>query len=374
MAYSSNIKHSYERLEKAAKGFASPSCEIKVAGNALKAEEYPIESLEVNIPVTVGTNASSIESSQCTFVVVGLYDAKNSKLKKNPFSKFEAGEKVEVSLGYQTRTTVFKGRICHVSVQFAEDGAIVQVSALDMSYILRGASQYRTISHKDPTQYVRTLLGSATFAPKDVPKVDTIKNFDREMFLEQQNVDDCTFLTMLARRSGFVFSFIHGDVQFCDMIGNNVPLITLKWGESLMSFHKETSTNMQVGGIEIHGKKTNTEQVVGRATQVKVKGKGRTAAEMDPNIKDKQIEMIEAVFNDQRALNDLAQAALNDIAIRFVEGSGKCIGLPELIPGRYIEIDGMGDGMDGTYFLSRVVHRFDTGGFVTTFEVKGAKS
>jgi len=51
-----------------------------------------------------------------------------------------------------------------------------------------------------------------------------------------------------------------------------------------------------------------------------------------------------------------------------------CIGLPELVPGRYIELDGMGKQVNGKYFISKVIHRFGPDGFTTQFDVKGAYS
>ncbi len=53
---------------------------------------------------------------------------------------------------------------------------------------------------------------------------------------------------------------------------------------------------------------------------------------------------------------------------------GECIGIPELIPGRYIKIDGADEQTAGTYFITKVCHRFSRGSYVTVFEVKGAKT
>ena len=49
-------------------------------------------------------------------------------------------------------------------------------------------------------------------------------------------------------------------------------------------------------------------------------------------------------------------------------------GIPELIPGRYINIRGLDGENNGTYFMSKVRHVFTRDGFYTKFEVKGAKT
>ena len=48
--------------------------------------------------------------------------------------------------------------------------------------------------------------------------------------------------------------------------------------------------------------------------------------------------------------------------------------LPELIPGRYIKIDGGDEHTNGTYFLTKVCHRISIDAYTTSFEVKGAKT
>ena len=58
----------------------------------------------------------------------------------------------------------------------------------------------------------------------------------------------------------------------------------------------------------------------------------------------------------------------------FVSGSGICVGLPELIPGRYVTIEGADAKSNGTYFITKVRHLFELNGFQTAFEIKGAKT
>ena len=71
---------------------------------------------------------------------------------------------------------------------------------------------------------------------------------------------------------------------------------------------------------------------------------------------------------------ELAQARLDSLALNFVSGSGTCVGIPELIPGRYISIKGLDGDSEGSYFLSKVRHRFTGEGYYTQFEVKGARA
>lgn len=375
MSFSQTVVYDYAAIEKKTKNFASPSFEIKVGGQTLKPEEYPVTSVEVNIPVMAGTDKKTIESGQCTFTIVGLFDAKKSEMKVSLDDVFKVGKTLTVSMGYITRIEVFKGFICQMSVQYQADGPVVQVSALDASYILRGAFQSKTFKENQaPTQSVKDMLTKATASGMaKIKELSIVESLN--ISLHQINMDDCTLLTILARRNGYTFAFVHGDILFCDLLTKLVsPVIELKWGTSLMSFQKELNTNRQVGHVVITGEGPDIKKIKGEARSVTVGGSGKTAAQLDTNIGNKKYELEEQILNNPKALNKLAQVTLNNIAMRFVSGKGSCIGLPELIPGRFIKLGGMGKSMDGEYFLTRVVHRIDANGFLTTFEVKGAKS
>ena len=71
---------------------------------------------------------------------------------------------------------------------------------------------------------------------------------------------------------------------------------------------------------------------------------------------------------------ELAQARLDSIALNFISGKGTCVGLPELIPGRFVAIKGLDEETAGSYFVTKVRHQFSQQGFYTEFEVKGAKA
>ena len=76
----------------------------------------------------------------------------------------------------------------------------------------------------------------------------------------------------------------------------------------------------------------------------------------------------------QEECQSLAQRRLNGIAMGLVSGGGECIGMPELIPGRYLKVDGGDKQSNGTYFLTKVKHKFTDDGYRTSFEIKSAKA
>ena len=95
---------------------------------------------------------------------------------------------------------------------------------------------------------------------------------------------------------------------------------------------------------------------------------------MMPALKTRQLDYQDPLEFTAAGLKRVAQAIFNERSMEFVSGRGSCIGLPELVPGRYLKIDGMDKHTNGLYFISRVVHRYSEQGFTTDFELKGART
>ena len=53
-----------------------------------------------------------------------------------------------------------------------------------------------------------------------------------------------------------------------------------------------------------------------------------------------------------------------------VTGSGSCIGDPRGKASRVIRLDGLGEEFSGLYRITSATHRFDSGGYSTSFQVR----
>jgi phage protein D len=54
-------------------------------------------------------------------------------------------------------------------------------------------------------------------------------------------------------------------------------------------------------------------------------------------------------------------------------GTGKLVGLPEVVPGRFLEVESLDSLANRKYYITEVVHTIDTETFTTTFEIGGWK-
>ena len=75
--------------------------------------------------------------------------------------------------------------------------------------------------------------------------------------------------------------------------------------------------------------------------------------------------------NSQEKADQKADALKEEREKRVQGGSGSCVGLPQLVPGRTIKIAGLSSDLNGEYMLRQVSHTLGGDGFLTTFEIGG---
>jgi len=307
---------------------------------------------------------------------------KTSSFNSDVLDKLKIGAKVEVAGGYGSSLVVlFVGLLNHVRVSYGEGGVTIQVSAYDSTILLRNAKKFALYENEDKNALIKKILQGCAKDGLATISDSNIGNFGGEKVrLEQAGLDDCEFITTtLARRERFSFAIIHGQVVLKNLVDEQKAIMKLTYGKNIFSFDIELDTTKQVGKVvarSIHD--VNRTGVEGSASSVSIKKSGGKAAidfsSLKSKISSNVIEYKDPLENTKEGLDKIAQAVMDERAMTFVSGHGMCIGLPELVPGRYIELDGMGKQINGTYFITKVTHRFGQDGFTTQFDVKGAYS
>ena len=168
---------------------------------------------------------------------------------------------------------------------------------------------------------------------------------------------------------------VAGEIVYDNVYSNTKSLITLDWGSSLYGFSKTLSLAGQVGKVTVYSIDPKTgKQIKGQANSTSLSGSGSTAWQTAKAFSSVEEVEYNYLVQTEAECKKLAQARLDARAINYVTGEGRCIGIPEIIPGRYITIGGVDSKTNGNYFVSAVHHEYSHEGYFTTFRVKGAKS
>lgn len=363
--------YTYEALQQKYVNFITPALEVTIGSTTYSSREIPILNLEVEL------NADG-SAGGCSFTVDSQYKAEASKWKNDFDKSVKAGAKLAVKGGYVKMEEIFYGYIDEYSFVYnGNEGPRIEITGIDGLGYLMSMREPLYAGQRQAKNLVEDILGKSV--AKGYAKSATVGLLSGFQKLKtpiiKEQIDDWSFLNLLAGRYGASLFAVDGELIFDDVASDTKPLIKLAVGAGLRSFTKRVSLAHQVGRVEVWGRDVNQKPIRGTADTVTIGGAaGQSAAKLAPALQSAVLREYSEYARTQEECELMAQNRLNGIAMGLVSGEGACIGIPELIPGRYIEIDGLDSSTNGSYFVSRVKHRFDSEGYSTTFEVKGAKT
>ncbi len=343
---------SYQDLVRKYGQFRVPAAKVRIEGSELAG--VGISQISVTL---------SLESaSAVTFRVEGAYDLKKSCFDSGIKSKLKLGAKVNLELGYgSSLVPLFQGYISGVGVDFSENPSL-SITAMDARRLMmEGTSREEVHVVTTYSAAFQTIVDRySVLCPKQVVDATDANEITQIV----QRTSDYDFVrSVLAQRANREF-FILGDTAYFREKGKvKKPITTLTWGEGLLSFSRESlyqNLKITVIGFDPEKKGAVTAQVTEKAEeQQKAVGSQHETVITDPDAKEQSKAKKRA---EKEALERKKKAQ---------SGSGTCVGLPELVPGRFVTLKGLDPELDLDYYIQEVRHEFGSDGFSTSFTIGG---
>lgn len=336
--------------------FYAPNFDIRVSGLTIAADVS-------DQVVSVGFDNNLELADMFTLVIRN----DNNALTDSPL--FDLGQDVEVHMGYgRDVQPMMLGEITSVQPSFPESGGpTISVTGYDKSYRLRHNQPDR-----HPWEYVPDSAIAAQIAAEHllVPVVDpspVVRSY------VQQTTSDFAFLQQLARRSGFE-ALVDWDRLHFRVKRPQTEAIALEWGRNLSSFTPRLSNASMTGMQVIRSYNQDlAEAVVGIASAGQL-DLDNIVERLGGSVLDMLTDLGRRVIRDEEIDSPLdaagfAESLLKEILEGMFEGTGSCIGIPDLRAGEMVNISGVGQKFRGAYRLKKVTHRIDGSGYRTSFEV-----
>ena len=361
--------YQFKSLEEKYGGFRAPAFEISLGGTKLDSSKFHFSSITVDID-------AGQQAGGCSFTVEAQYDYEGTKWQNSLLDLVQVGESIEIKARYVEKKAVFFGFVDDFTINYTAQAAPnITVNGIDAKGFLMNARDRKYMSEKSTSVVVKEILNdcvSKGYAKK--VKVGTIqRDFSAELI--QEDIDDYHFLLMLAQIYNFTFMVVNGEIIFDNLMKQTKSILELTMGVSLLTFSKTVSLRDQVGKVVVYGIDPKTmKPISGEADDTSVSGDGKEAGDFARGFNSIVEKEINFFVQTPEECKELAQARFDQRAFSFVTGVGRCIGIPELIPGRYITLKGFDKSAAAEYFISKVTHEFNEDGYYTTFTVKGAKS
>jgi phage protein D/phage baseplate assembly protein gpV len=280
----------------------------------------------------------------------------------------DLGKTVEIYLGYgRDLAPAFLGEVAAIEPSFPADGApTVTVAGYDKSYRLR---------HAQPEPRSYAIINDSVVATQIAAENGLIPVVDPAPFISDRvKVEtDMAFLKVCAQQY-FFDVYVEWDRLHFHFPRPQAVAHVLEWGRNLSSFSPRISAagmagvqQIRVYNQELAQALTVTILAMDLDPENLVERLGSEAMQLLMSFVRKGIRK-EHISNPVQAV-EVAQAILSNLIEGMYEGSGSCIGIPDLSAGRYVQITGIGRRFSGTYRLRKVTHHIGASGFRTDFSI-----
>lgn len=357
-----SVTTSYSSLEKKYSMFKAPTVEITVAGTKLvSSANFSIQNLIVDL-------TSDYEASGCTFSIVDAYEFEKTNFESKA-NKIGIGDKVEIEIGYIRTETVFKGYVNSVRYVFDKEGIVgeIQVECMDLKGLLMKNRRMEFFTQKSADAVLNEILKTTPVSSYvDGKKIDSCP--EDEIPLRSNMQTDYDIMTEQASKLGYEFFVSQGKVVFRKKESVSSAIMELEPGNGVFELRSECSAQNLVKSIEVRSTDPETGKVIsGTATLSGTFSKGSGGSKVVGS--SKQV-FYEPGLKDAAEAKKRAEARIKAVSDTFGYLEVTCIGIPEIGPGRFINIKKFADNVNGKYYITSVRHNMAGGEYTTSFKAR----
>lgn len=367
--------YDYNTLKKKYNDFLDPVAEITANKKEFSKNKGGYVVSDVTVELTCG-----YEASIASFSIYNSFDREDGKfLWEGLKDYFSLGSQITVKAGYGSNISdIFTGFVSKVNFIYGGDEIPhVEILCMDIKGVMMAGSHENqmtatnfgdSISEIFRKSVYEKMKSNGIFTQISVTptpdKNNSESNKESDKTIEVTGESDYEFTVRAAKRFNYEFFTDCGKVLFRKARTPEVTLMSLNTTRGVSRLSVEYDIVGQVENVQIRG------MDYGNAELIAAKRKLNNT--MSYSSKAKQIiSGSEKIYVDSsvKSPGD-ADYRLENAVERITYGFGlmncKCTGIPELKPGNFIEIEGMGQPPSNKFYLVEVKHSIDDEeGFVT---------
>ena len=396
-------KHNYENLKKKYSNFYMPKVVVKVNDAELTNEKkgFPVGNVVVDL-------TSGYEASIAEFSIFEVYDITQNEFLFESIKKYILlGSKVEIEFGYSDVTTcVFIGVITRVNFLYEADGIpCVKVTAMDVKGVMMAGSYERQLTATTYAEAVAEILARTSYeklkdtgiitkttiqATPDKQPASTSEGLSSvpgagavsgamgaasgamgaaggaagavaasDITMEMTAESDYEYVVKAGKRNNFEFYTECGEVIFRKAKSGGF-LMELDPTMGMDSFDITYDITGIVDKVIVRGMDVSKAKLIKHEKKLSnTLSQGNKAKVV---ISGSQKVYVDSTVSSTEDAAARASSLAEKIAYRYGSLSCELIGVPELLPGYYINLYGLGTGADNYFYLNKVRHELDSQG------------
>ncbi len=343
-------------------------------------ELAPLDSGHIS-DVTVSDSISAMDTFSFT---LSNWDPKMIGFKFIDTDRFGIGKDVKIQMGYRDDyflKTIIMGVITGWDINYPQSSPpSLTVSGHDYTYILKNEKKTKhTYRKKKDSEIAEKIYGrlKEKHPGKLKNKLIDDSNYENRYLLQRSS--DLDFLNERAGKIGFEFYIRDGTFYFINPGDTSPPtesekkdIFSLTWGKNLISFTPKLNINEQVTEVTVKGwdvaRNRKIEETADRSDIVSLESDGILG--IDFVQKNKKEVITTQPVESRKQAKQLAIATLRRYLYGFLTGKAKTFGRPDLICGKFVELNNLGNRFSGLYYITATTHVINDSGYTTGFDVR----
>ncbi len=349
--------YTYEALANKYGNFHIPAVRLYINGREVSQEiSFKVMSVEVSLALSA--------ASMAVIRLDADYDKEKRSFDQGIKKKFQLGTIVEVGIGYGSEVKkILKGYIAFLGAEFKSYPCLV-ITIMDVRRLMMQCGVHHVLHDvKNYSDAVKKVLKPYSKLCK--VQIDQTKdNLERPL---SQNSTDYDFIARElagSGRTGREF-FVLGDTAYFRKPRKETrPIMKMEYGRELRQFEMESCyTNLK---IEVSGFHQLEQKIITAGTTIRSKEPQNQLTSQIP------VSCISDPEADTQNKAKIRAEALADAQMTAGQrGRGICIGLPEIVPGRFVEVVKLEEMVNKKYYVTNVCHKISKDAFTTEFEIGG---
>lgn len=382
-------QYTYKDLQDKYADFAHPRARVVLGDTPFDSVSAKMAVNDIHVEVTSG-----YEASVASFRLFDSYDPSTGKFFYEKVKKqVMMGNSVRVELGYLDRLeTVFVGFISGVGFGFEPGGLpYIEINAMDVKGLMMGGSYATSLQATTYSAAVKEVLdrtgegrlqqmggitateisstpdagGGAGGVPGGAPGGGASKS--SPITVEMVSESDYEFVVRAAKRYNYEFFVDRGKVLFRPAKSDTSLLIKMGTRTGLRGFHIGYSITGVVGKIEARAMDPGKGEVI--SAKSSFNNTLSTASKAKQLVGNGAKVYLDASITSKEEAEARVSSLMEQMSYRLGSLEADCVGIPDLVPGRFMEVTGMGVPVDNQFYLTSVTHDFTSdGGYRTHIE------
>lgn len=339
---------------------------------------YPVSDIQVDL-------TSGFEASIAEFSIYDVYDeSAGAFVFPDGKIKLQLGSKVDVYLGYSGEALrVFTGVVTRLNYLFEkQDIPCIRLTAMDVKGVMMAGSYSTQLKAKYYSDAVKEILEKTAYeklgsqgskvisaiqiddTPDKLRSVTNPSQGTSDRTIEMVAESDYEFVVKAAKKNNFEFFTECGTVLFRKAKSDTSVLLEIGPSTGMHSFDISYDMTGLVEKVIIRGMDVSQAKVI--AANKKFSNKISEGNKAKPLLKNSQKVYIDSTVSSKEEAEDRADSLMETMSYRYGTLECELVGIPELLPGHFIQLSGLGDKLKNKFYVQRIRHvlskdgQFDT--------------